>query len=99
MKVQTQDSPDELPPGTGYSQIKSPNVCLCSLCRGSNTYKLELQDQDVKSDIFGTAEARETERRSGARGTGGRKGNVALGRGFGGDHQGCAAREMLPFWI
>lgn len=92
-----QDGPDEPPPGTGCSRINSPTVCICSLCRGSNMDELKLQDQDVKSGILGMAEAHGTERRSSARGIGGCKGSAALGRASGGDHQGRATREMLPF--
>lgn len=76
-----QDGSDEPPPGTGCSQINSPNVCICRLCRSSGADELELQDRDVKSHIFGTAEARGTERRSGARGTGGHKRQRSAGKG------------------
>lgn len=77
-----QDGPEECPPGTGCSQINSQNVCICSLCGGSDADEPELQDWEVKSDILGTAEARGAERTSGARGTGGCKGSVVLGKGF-----------------
>lgn len=78
---QMQDGPEECPPGTGCSQINSQNVCICSLCRGSDADEPELQDQKVKSDILGMAKARGAERTSGARGTGGCKGSVVLGKG------------------